>query len=151
LDDFTAPSAAAAPTNASASTSTSAQPSQDIASFDDEFTKQLAAEMEKLMVGFGGDISGDLKSTMDQLLSTVKMAEQDATVGGTASTEATTAPAASLPTSSSSTSTPAAPAAGAGSFQSKISETMNKLRDSSDKVEVGCPPSTAIWIITCLP
>ncbi|KAJ3219605.1 hypothetical protein HDU67_000093 [Dinochytrium kinnereticum] len=89
---------------------------------DDEFAKQLAAGMEQLMKGFSeggveGDMSaGDLKTAMDQLLGSVKsMSVTDGETSGPVE-------------ASSSSATP-------GSLQTKISETLNKLRDSSDKVE----------------
>ncbi|KAJ3409230.1 Peroxisome chaperone and import receptor [Chytridiales sp. JEL 0842] len=101
-----------------------------LGSFDDEFAKQLAAGMEQLMGGLGGaDFPEDLKATMDQFL-------RDVNVGGDELKEFEGLKIGSSSKTTTSTSAKVKKSEGdGGSFQSKIAETMSKLRDSSDKVQ----------------
>ncbi|KAJ3330712.1 Peroxisome chaperone and import receptor [Blyttiomyces sp. JEL0837] len=103
----------------------------DDETFDDEFAKQLAAGMEQLMKEYSGTSSAsDIQATMDHLVESVKNLQSglDAPVPGTGS----------------SSSKPSATAAkGGASFQAQISETMNKLRDSSEKVDAQVAESAA--------
>ncbi|KAJ3106423.1 Peroxisome chaperone and import receptor [Phlyctochytrium planicorne] len=124
LDSFQAPAkpaAAVAPTDAEEK----AEPSEEF--MDEEFAKQLAAGMEQLMKGLGGEglDGGDVapeefKAAMDQILLNsmkslnVKDEGPSTTSGGSQKVET--------------------PAVG-GSFKTKISETLHKMRDSSDKVD----------------
>ncbi|KAI8853213.1 Pex19 protein [Chytridium lagenaria] len=101
---------------------------------DDDFAKQLAAGMEQLMKGFsengaenGDATAGDLKAAMDKLLGSVK------TMGESSETTA-------IPSSVDGSS----PATTSGSLQNKISETLNKLRDSSEKVEAQMADGTGL-------
>ncbi|KAJ3117606.1 hypothetical protein HDU96_006204 [Phlyctochytrium bullatum] len=91
---------------------------------DDEFAKQLAAGMEQLMKDYVSEDpnpdmnSNELKTAMDQLINSVKSLN----AAESASTVRKEDPSSSASTAS-------------GNFQSKISETLHQLRDSSDKVE----------------
>ncbi|KAI8813753.1 Pex19 protein [Cladochytrium replicatum] len=117
LDDFSAkPDPKTTNALAAAAAVTSADPNdlgEDVSGAD--FAKQLASGMEGLMKDMGDD--PEFKQTMEQLMSSVRaMQVQQGEGSGVAA----------APESSSSSG---------GGFQGKITETLNKLRDSSSKVE----------------
>lgn len=83
---------------------------------DDDFAKQLAAGMEELMSGEDQD---EFKETFEKIWKSFESTSLDDSVA-----QSSKAPAA------------AADPENKKSFQDTIAQTMNKLRDSSDKVEV---------------
>lgn len=84
---------------------------------DDDFAKQLAAGMEELMSGEDQD---EFKETFEKIWKSFESTSLDDSVA-----QSSKAPAAA-----------AADPENKKSFQDTIAQTMNKLRDSSDKVEV---------------
>ncbi|KAJ3039067.1 hypothetical protein HDV00_012625 [Rhizophlyctis rosea] len=135
LDDFTPkPTAQPAPP-----VSTIADELPDAAlddQFDDEFTRQLAANMENMLRGsLDDDGSGvdtgpipsqaELKATMEQLVGALKDIQSNKTGNASDRSEGSTTDA----TSSAERSEPR-------SFQDRVSATMNRLRDSSEKAQV---------------
>ncbi|KAI8809114.1 Pex19 protein, partial [Cladochytrium replicatum] len=90
--------------------------SDDVAAVD--FAKNLASGMEGLMKDMGDD--PELKQTMEQLMSSVRAMQVQGEPAGAAAAAATVSE---------------SPSSSGGGFQGKITETLNKLRDSSSKVE----------------
>jgi peroxin-19 len=86
---------------------------------DDDFAKQLAAGMEELMSGEDQD---EFKETFEKIWKSFESTSLDDSVAQ--SSKAPTA------------ATAVADPENKKSFQDTIAQTMNKLRDSSDKVEV---------------
>lgn len=82
---------------------------------DDDFAKQLASNMEELMGGMDQD--EEMKKTFEKIWKSFEENETSAN------------PNASLPQQPS-------PGAQQSSFQDKIAQTMNKLKDSSKQVDV---------------
>ncbi|KAI9282375.1 Pex19 protein [Umbelopsis sp. AD052] len=115
LDDFNAPSA---PSKAKAPVAPATTVSEDDDNLDsvldDDFAKQLAAGMEELMGGEGQD---EFKDTFEKIWKSFE----------STSLEDVAAP-------EGASSAPVDPES-KKSFQETIAQTMNKLRDSSDKVE----------------
>ncbi|ORX97581.1 Pex19 protein [Basidiobolus meristosporus CBS 931.73] len=103
----------------------SGEKSEFDALFEDEFAKQLAEGMEEFMKEMNGDDS--LKQTFEQLLGSFD--QNDFNPSASLQPNPKKKPEEKLKSSESSTST--APA----SFQEKVEQTMNKLRDSSEQVQ----------------
>ncbi|KAI9088745.1 Pex19 protein [Phlyctochytrium arcticum] len=119
LDDFNAPPPPAAPATAASNEAT----------FDDDFAKQLASNMEALLKGnFDGSGAGgsDMDATMSQIMDTFKDLNVDPS--------AATAPPVTAKAASSSADVAAGPQQ-AKSFQDTIANTMQKLRTSSSQVD----------------
>ncbi|KAJ3291471.1 Peroxisome chaperone and import receptor [Borealophlyctis nickersoniae] len=135
LDEFTPePSAPVAPPMEAISAPSASAPSagQDI---DDDFARQLAANMEQFLRGnLGGEDeeAADFKSTMEQIVGAFKdLQTGDEGAASAAGGAPKSVPAASPPAAAASGSTGGAPK----SFQDKVSETMSRLRDSDQKAE----------------
>jgi peroxin-19 len=122
LDDFSAPSAQ--PKKAVPATTVSQEATEDDldAVLDDDFAKQLAAGMEELMSGEDQD---EFKETFEKIWKSFETT--------------------SLEESASASNGPVDPDT-KKTFQETISQTMNKLRDSSDKVEV----KSLFWMDWCI-
>jgi hypothetical protein len=97
----------------------------DDLALDDEFTKQLAAGMEDLMQEMSGN--SELQKSFEEMFKGL-----DASLGDVASFGGSSKPETQSPSSTNSKGK--APASGA-SFQERIAQTMDKLKDSSDQVE----------------
>ncbi|CAO3679353.1 unnamed protein product [Umbelopsis vinacea] len=118
LDDFSAPSTASQPKATAVSSTTVSEEADEEnldAVLDDDFAKQLAAGMEELMSGEDQD---EFKETFEKIWKSFESTSLDDSVA-----QSSKAPAA------------AADPENKKSFQDTIAQTMNKLRDSSDKVE----------------
>ncbi|RUO95307.1 hypothetical protein BC936DRAFT_144538, partial [Jimgerdemannia flammicorona] len=123
--------AAPPPATAKPTTTTEDKDLDDI--LDDNFAKQLAADMEELVSGMdgGGD---ELKQTFEKIWHSFD--------------DQTKLDPSAEPPSSSSSSSKGAGLAGTSSssgksksFQETIAQTINKLKDSSEQVNVGFSPS----------
>ncbi|KAJ3168726.1 Peroxisome chaperone and import receptor [Geranomyces variabilis] len=132
LDDFTAPPPPLV-VPASASSAASADPG-----FDDDFARQLAADMEQLFKGAAeddataaaGGTGAEVSSALAQIMETFKELQAPPPAVAKAVTKN-----ASLPKAPPSTTAVAGAGAAKASFQDTVAQTMRKLRTSSDKVE----------------
>lgn len=113
LDDFSAPATTSQPKAAVPPTTVSEEAEEDNldAVLDDDFAKQLAAGMEELMAG---EDQEEFKETFEKIWKSFESTSLED------------------PNPSSNPVDPETKR----SFQDTIAQTMNKLRDSSDKVEV---------------
>lgn len=90
-----------------------------LAGLDAEFSKQLASGMEELMKEMNNN--PELQKSFEEMFKGLDVNKSPATEGAT---------------SSSSAGAPGSKAGGAGSFQDRIAKTMDKLKDSSEQVDV---------------
>ncbi|KAJ2959172.1 hypothetical protein NQZ79_g5309 [Umbelopsis isabellina] len=118
LDDFSAPTSSSAPKKPAASTATTVEQTGDDedldAMLDDDFAQQLAAGMEELMSG-AGEGQDEFKDTFEKIWKSFENTSLD--------DPATSAPEGPVDPETKKT------------FQETIAQTMNKLKNSSDKVE----------------
>ncbi|KAJ3132090.1 hypothetical protein HDU90_007522 [Geranomyces variabilis] len=138
LDDFTAPPPPPV-VPASASSAATADPG-----FDDDFARQLAADMEQLFKGAAeddataaaGGTGAEVSSALAQIMETFKELQAPPSAVAEPVTRG-----ASLPKATQTAAAAAGAGTGAGtgtakaSFQDTVAQTMRKLRTSSDKVE----------------
>ncbi|KAM3579565.1 Peroxisome chaperone and import receptor, variant 2 [Umbelopsis sp. WA50703] len=118
LDDFSAPTSSSVPKKAAEPTATKVEETGDDedldAMLDDDFAKQLAAGMEELM-GEAGEGQDEFKDTFEKIWKSFENTSlEDPT---------TSAPEGPVDPETKKT------------FQETIAQTMNKLKNSSDKVE----------------
>ncbi|KAJ3091289.1 Peroxisome chaperone and import receptor [Quaeritorhiza haematococci] len=138
LDDFSKPLPTTIPPSSTSAKSdatpgeaaTTAAAEDDEGVLEEEFAKQLAAGMEQLLKEFGGaegalPDDAEFKQTMDQFVNTMRELQNN--TEGQSPVEA--------PSSQSTGEGSSSAAPGGGSFQDKILNTVNKLQDSSEKVE----------------
>lgn len=119
MDDFSAPTSSSATKKPAAATATTVEQAGDDedldAMLDDDFAQQLAAGMEELMSG-AGEGQDEFKDTFEKIWKSFENTSLD--------DPATSAPEGPVDPETKKT------------FQETIAQTMNKLKTSSDKVEV---------------